>query len=585
MRAYTDRRAMSSSLGIWWLLLTFLSSLTVAQDAHPSNATGNFAPRTGVMYNLWIQQFEFRRVNLPPLTHTLTYATISTRKSFNATGTLVHANQDNAGTLNSSHIALVSCDAFAYPTPLDVGGTIRTLVTREQPVAALILYSTESLYCNYTEPAPSPPYDNIFTLTHPTIGKAILKNLNATKDDRDLVDDQRRTSTILADMSMLVSDDGGQYESPQGGKGDKDSPTTSIAMIILYSITGIISALFLSVIVTGAIRAHLNPERYGPQNVMGRPRQSRAKGIARAMLETLPIVKFGDTEDSRNVTGKPDVELASNDEEHTDRGSVDTADGTQGLAATAGNSAGKAPTDRSQATAPAMLAVQQTPGPGNTSRGDTEPRPRTSEDAAPIGPATSPEPQAPSLESGTGTLVCPICTDEFVKGQDVRLLPCTHNFHPECIDPWLVNVSGTCPLCRIDLHPAVDDGEARPSTSGGGNTSANATQDGEDPANAAGTSTTTPSRHRRRLSTYLLHGSTTPLRGSTVEERIAAVRSLRGSHRENTTATGALETPADERSGRRFSALLRDSFRIRPRQDGGDPPPTPPPPPPPASQS
>jgi hypothetical protein len=28
----------------------------------------------------------------------------------------------------------------------------------------------------------------------------------------------------------------------------------------------------------------------------------------------------------------------------------------------------------------------------------------------------------------------------------VRVLPCQHQFHPPCVDPWLVNVSGTCPL-------------------------------------------------------------------------------------------------------------------------------------------
>merc|ERR1712059_232641 len=85
---------------------------------------------------------------------------------------------------------------------------------------------------------------------------------------------------------------------------------TAVAMIILYSITGVITALFLIIIITGAIRAHRHPERYGPRNVLGRPRQSRAKGLARAMLDTIPIVKFGEKEEDR---AKPvDVELANN---------------------------------------------------------------------------------------------------------------------------------------------------------------------------------------------------------------------------------------------------------------------------------
>ena len=66
-----------------------------------------------------------------------------------------------------------------------------------------------------------------------------------------------------------------------------------------YAITGLVTALFLIVILSGAIRAIRNPERYGPRRIAGRPRQSRAKGIARAMLETLPIVKFGDLEENK----------------------------------------------------------------------------------------------------------------------------------------------------------------------------------------------------------------------------------------------------------------------------------------------
>lgn len=39
-----------------------------------------------------------------------------------------------------------------------------------------------------------------------------------------------------------------------------------------------------------------------------------------------------------------------------------------------------------------------------------------------------------------------ICVGAFVEGDDVRLLPCGHDFHPACIDPWLLQRSGTCPL-------------------------------------------------------------------------------------------------------------------------------------------
>lgn len=40
---------------------------------------------------------------------------------------------------------------------------------------------------------------------------------------------------------------------------------------------------------------------------------------------------------------------------------------------------------------------------------------------------------------------CAICTDDFVKGQLVRVLPCGHLFHQGCVDEWLVERSRTCP--------------------------------------------------------------------------------------------------------------------------------------------
>lgn len=54
-------------------------------------------------------------------------------------------------------------------------------------------------------------------------------------------------------------------------------------------------------------------------------------------------------------------------------------------------------------------------------------------------------------------VTCPICVCEFEDGDDVRILPCDgrHRFHQECIDPWLLQVSSLCPLCRLDLSGGI----------------------------------------------------------------------------------------------------------------------------------
>ena len=201
--------------------------------------------------------------------------------------------------------------------------------------------------------------------------------------------------------------------SNSGSGGLGKSPTTAVAMIILYSITGIITALFLIIIIVGAIRAHRHPERYGPRRVIGRTRQGRAKGLARAMLETLPIVKFGDKEeDNKNVVQGRDVELA----------------------------------DASKNAAP----VTESHGDGASTSNTAAPA-DSGPDVVRTEAATDSEQPAEGTAAGNGDnaengLACSVCTDDFIKGQDIRVLPCKHKFHPECIDPWLLNVSGTCPL-------------------------------------------------------------------------------------------------------------------------------------------
>eukprot|EP00465_Bigelowiella_longifila_P001774 CAMPEP_0185253420 /NCGR_PEP_ID=MMETSP1359-20130426/2177_1 /TAXON_ID=552665 /ORGANISM="Bigelowiella longifila, Strain CCMP242" /LENGTH=306 /DNA_ID=CAMNT_0027835795 /DNA_START=245 /DNA_END=1165 /DNA_ORIENTATION=- len=46
---------------------------------------------------------------------------------------------------------------------------------------------------------------------------------------------------------------------------------------------------------------------------------------------------------------------------------------------------------------------------------------------------------------------CVICMEDFEQGEELKLLPCGHGFHPACIDPWLQDHSERCPICNQSL--------------------------------------------------------------------------------------------------------------------------------------
>jgi len=54
------------------------------------------------------------------------------------------------------------------------------------------------------------------------------------------------------------------------------------------------------------------------------------------------------------------------------------------------------------------------------------------------------------MPEAIGTETCPICILDFEEGDDVRILPCEgqHRFHQTCVDPWLLELSSSCPICR-----------------------------------------------------------------------------------------------------------------------------------------
>jgi len=48
-------------------------------------------------------------------------------------------------------------------------------------------------------------------------------------------------------------------------------------------------------------------------------------------------------------------------------------------------------------------------------------------------------------------ITCAICLDDFEVGSQVRHLPCNHEFHQVCIDPWLMKHNRFCPVCKMGL--------------------------------------------------------------------------------------------------------------------------------------
>lgn len=50
--------------------------------------------------------------------------------------------------------------------------------------------------------------------------------------------------------------------------------------------------------------------------------------------------------------------------------------------------------------------------------------------------------------------LCAICLNDYADGEQLRVLPCDHFFHPPCVDEWL-RTHNACPMCKaaVDLDP------------------------------------------------------------------------------------------------------------------------------------
>ncbi|KAG9316636.1 hypothetical protein JVU11DRAFT_2690 [Chiua virens] len=392
-------------------------------------------------------------------------------------GIFVHFSQESADseTTTTPWIAFVSCDANS--TNSSQQNDIFTMV-KSRGAKSAILYSLYSETCVL-----DPGYQNhgLDVLTTQTLNvsrhieyefgqfgpsseayygyfdAAMLNDAAGVINDTITVDSPTAPGFLFATLPAynttgagMQSDTNSTGTSPSANNGG--SQNTGVAMIVLYAITGCVSALFCAVIVSGAVRAIRYPERYGPRSpdsTLGGG-QTRAGGLGRAILDTFPVVKFGSSES--HLPPRKDIETPPVDTEHG--GPVPLSDSVQlaQISFTPGHDEHRG--DYREAS----TADQEARHGNQTSEGmdQVDPLPSqtdTEDHLASRGPGPAREIDMGMPES-IGRETCPICIIDFEEGDDLRVLPCEgkHRFHQSCVDPWLLELSASCPICRQDFR-------------------------------------------------------------------------------------------------------------------------------------
>ena len=54
-------------------------------------------------------------------------------------------------------------------------------------------------------------------------------------------------------------------------------------------------------------------------------------------------------------------------------------------------------------------------------------------------------------EDNTSKEQCAICVSEYLVNDEIVTLPCSHEFHWQCVKPWLLQ-HRSCPICRFQIE-------------------------------------------------------------------------------------------------------------------------------------
>jgi hypothetical protein len=88
----------------------------------------------------------------------------------------------------------------------------------------------------------------------------------------------------------------------------------------------------------------------------------------------------------------------------------------------------------------------------DSSKGDLQPQGSTTMMSSSPSAAVALDDPTQEIDQDDLHDLCAICLTDYDDGEELRVLPCSHFFHPACVDPW-IGTHNACPMCKAQVDP------------------------------------------------------------------------------------------------------------------------------------
>ncbi|CAG8478333.1 10066_t:CDS:2 [Diversispora eburnea] len=243
------------------------------------------------------------------------------------------------------------------------------------------------------------------------------------------------SSNLNTFIKHITTQSTGEYNS-NNSNNDNVIETYQTAMIVLYVISGAVLGIFIIIVFTNLVKRRLQ-SRQPIHPIGGNNQQNR--GITKAVLDSFPVYSFSlkknVNEDIEKGHDKVTYELETLKTVDDEKGNL-TVDEINQVEKTHDISIeNKEIKDKNIATTDENIM-------NNLSQNGQK---VISQNSLNNDNLTLFNNKVTEVQS-----TCPICLGDFESGEEVRILPCGHQYHTACIDTWLLEISSLCPMCKAD---------------------------------------------------------------------------------------------------------------------------------------